>query len=189
MQLLWQCKTKLSDIPIVQNQVEIFSQRYHLLSISYRAFSCNVMLSSNMAASTATEIAIHLCKHLFTLLCVTVSPWTSPFVVQAHDDHVCAWCAWLPWISRSVRVIRRPCRRTVGRQWKCFIAYIKKINQLICWIDIFHYPLSVLCPSIHPFMSIHQPIPTSNHFCQLLPFEPFIYNEKRRKSRKAYGGE
>ena len=39
-----------------------------------RAFSPDVMLSSNMAASVATEINIHLCKHLFTLLCVTVSP-------------------------------------------------------------------------------------------------------------------
>ena len=67
----------------------------------YRAFSCDVMLSSNMAASIATAINIHLCKHLFTLLCVTVSPWISPFVVQVHDDRVCAWCAWLPWIIRS----------------------------------------------------------------------------------------
>ena len=50
--------------------------------LPYRAFSCDVMLSSNMAASIATESNIHLCKHLFTLLCVTVSPWTSPFVVQ-----------------------------------------------------------------------------------------------------------
>ena len=58
-----------------------------------RAFSCDVMLSSNMAASIATAINIHLCKHLFTLLCVMVSPRTSPFVVQAHDDRVCAWCA------------------------------------------------------------------------------------------------
>ena len=48
------------------------------------------MLSSNMAASIATEINIHLCKHLFTLLCVTVCPWTSPFVVQAHGDRVTA---------------------------------------------------------------------------------------------------
>ena len=29
-----------------------------------------------MTASIATEINIHLCKHLFTSLCVTVSPWT-----------------------------------------------------------------------------------------------------------------
>ena len=41
---------------------------------SYRAFSCDVMLSSNMAASIATVINIHLSKHLFTLLYVTVSP-------------------------------------------------------------------------------------------------------------------
>ena len=44
-----------------------------------------VILSSNMAASIATEINFHLCKHVFTLLCVTVSPLTSPFVVQGHD--------------------------------------------------------------------------------------------------------
>ena len=64
----------------------------------YRAFPCDIMLSA---------INIHLCKHLFTLLCVTVSPWTSFFVVQAHDDRVRAWCVWLPWISRSVCAIRR----------------------------------------------------------------------------------
>ena len=34
------------------------------------------------------EINIYLCKHLFTLLCVTVSSWTSPFLVQTHDDRV-----------------------------------------------------------------------------------------------------
>ena len=51
----------------------------------YRAFSCDVMLSSNMVTSIATEINIRSCKHLFTLLCTTVSPWTSPFVVQAQD--------------------------------------------------------------------------------------------------------
>ena len=56
--------------------------------------------------------ATFLCKHLFTLLCVTLSPWTSPFVVQARDDCVRAWCVWLPWISRSVCAIR--CH--VGRQ-------------------------------------------------------------------------
>ena len=50
-----------------------------------------------------------------------VSPWTSPFVVQAHDDRGRAWCAWLPWISRSVCAIRRPCCRTAWRQWKCSI--------------------------------------------------------------------
>ena len=71
-----------------------------------------------MAASIATEINIHLCKHLFTLLCVTVSPYTSPFVVQAHDYRMRTWCMWLPWISRSVRAIRRPYRRTAWRQWK-----------------------------------------------------------------------
>ena len=74
----------------------------------YRAFSCDVMPSSNMAASITTEINIHLCKHLSILLCVTVSPWTSlGFVVQAvHDDRVRAWCMWLPWISRSVCAIQ-----------------------------------------------------------------------------------
>ena len=81
-----------------------------------RAFSRDI-LSSNMAASTATEINIHLCKHLFTLLCRMV----SPFVVQAHDDA----CVWLPWISRSVCTIRWPCWRTAWRQWKhsiyCFV--------------------------------------------------------------------
>ena len=86
-------------------------------SSNNRAFSCDVMLSSNMAASIATEINIHLCKHL--LLCITVSPWTSPFVVQAHDDYV---RAWLPWISRSVCTIQLPCWRTAWRQWKRAIA-------------------------------------------------------------------
>ena len=70
-----------------------------------------------MAASIATEINIHSCKHLFTLLCLTVSPWTSPFVVKVHDDRVSTWCVWLPWISRSVCTIRRPCWRTAWRQW------------------------------------------------------------------------
>ena len=57
---------------------------------SYRAFSHDVMLSSNMAASIAWTINIDLCKNLFTLLSIMVSPRTSPFrfVVQAHDDHV-----------------------------------------------------------------------------------------------------
>ena len=75
------------------------------------------MLSSNMAVSIATTINIHLCKHLLTLLCVMVSPWTTPFVIQAHDDRVRVWCMWLPWISRSVCTIRRPCWRTAWRQW------------------------------------------------------------------------
>ena len=44
---------------------------------------------------------MQFCKHLFILLCVKVSSWTSSLVVQAHDDCVCAWCQWLPWISRS----------------------------------------------------------------------------------------
>ena len=34
----------------------------------YRAFSCDVMLSSNMAVSIATELNIHLCKHLFYII-------------------------------------------------------------------------------------------------------------------------
>ena len=70
----------------------------------------------------ATEINIHLCKHHFALLCIMVSPWTSPFMVQAHD-RMRAWCAWLPWISRSVCAIRRPCWRTAWRQWKRSISY------------------------------------------------------------------
>ena len=68
---------------------------------SSRAFSRDVMLSTNRAASIATTINIHLCKHLFTLLSATVSPWTSPFVVQAHDDRLRARCTWLPWISTA----------------------------------------------------------------------------------------
>ena len=83
---------------------------------SYRAFSQDVMLSSNMAASIATAINIHLCKRLFTLLCLMISPQTSPSVVEAHDDHVHAWCTWLPWISRSVCAIQRPCWRTAWHQ-------------------------------------------------------------------------
>ena len=59
----------------------------------YRVISRDVMLSSNMAASIATAISIHLCKHLFTLLSVMVSPLNSPFVDQAHDDRVREWCA------------------------------------------------------------------------------------------------
>ena len=61
----------------------------------------------------------------FTLLCVTVSPWTSTFMVQAHDDRVRTWCMWLPWISRSVCAIGRPCRRTAWRQWKRSIGEIE----------------------------------------------------------------
>ena len=80
------------------------------------------MLSSNMAASIATTINIHLCMPLFTLLRVTVSPWTSPFVIQARDDRVRAWCMWWPWISRSVCAIRQPCWRTAWCQWKCSIV-------------------------------------------------------------------
>ena len=83
-----------------------------------RAFSRDVMLSSNVATYIAMKINIHLCKHLFTLLCVTVSPWISPLVVEAHGDRVRAWCAWLPWISRSVCVIWRPCWKTAWCQWK-----------------------------------------------------------------------
>ena len=77
----------------------------------YRAFSWHVMLSSNMVASIATKINIHLCKHLFTVLCIAVSQWTYPFVVQAHGAHECpgypgqsaesdghvggpSWCQW-----------------------------------------------------------------------------------------------
>ena len=56
------------------------------------------------------------CMHLLTLLWVTISPWTVPFMFQAHLVH--AWCVWLPWISRSVCAIRWPCWRTARRQWK-----------------------------------------------------------------------
>ena len=102
-----------------------------------RAFLCDVMLSNNMAASIATAINIHLCKHLFTVLCVMLSPWTSPFVVQVHDDRFCAWCAWLPWGSRSVCAIRRPCWRTAWRQWKRSIA-----DTCLMWL------LKILCKKI-----------------------------------------
>ena len=95
-----------------QVHINTYHPTLRLIQFSYRAFSCHVKLSSNMAASIATEISIHLCKHLFTLLSVTVSPWTSPFVVQAHDDRVRAWCTWLPWIYRLVYAIWRPRRRT-----------------------------------------------------------------------------
>ena len=81
---------------------------------SYIAFSHD--MSSYMAASIAMEINICSRKHLFILLCVTVSSWTSPFVVQAHDDRVHTWCTWLPWISRSVCAIQRPCWRTAWCQ-------------------------------------------------------------------------
>ena len=49
------------------------------------------MLSSNMAASIATEINIHLCKHLFTLLCITVSPFMVQrmMIVYAHGARGC----------------------------------------------------------------------------------------------------
>ena len=77
-----------------------------------------------MAASIATKINIHLCRRLFTLLCVTVSPWTSPFLVQAQDDRARTWCAWLPWISRWACTIWRPCWKTAWRQWKHSIEQI-----------------------------------------------------------------
>ena len=53
-------------------------------SWTYRAFSCDVMLSSNMVASIARTINIHLCKHLLTLLCVMVLH--EPFL--AYKDKV-----------------------------------------------------------------------------------------------------
>ena len=56
------------------------------------------MLSSNMAASVATEINIHLCKHLFYIIVRNGFSMNSPFVVQAHDDCVRGLCALLPWI-------------------------------------------------------------------------------------------
>ena len=103
----------------------------------YRTFSCDVMLSSNMAASIAVEINIHLCKHLSTLLCVTGSPWTSPFVVQAHNDRVRAWCTWLPWISRSVCAI----------QWQSNGQHDVSDNTLqlnkIIWGSAMHWLVSV----------------------------------------------
>ena len=81
-----------------QAKVRVHPLTYSTLSLvtimlPIERYKRDVILSSNMAASIATEINIHLCKPLFTLLCVTVSPWTSPFVVQAHDDRVRAWCA------------------------------------------------------------------------------------------------
>ena len=62
-----------------------------------------------------------------------VSPWTSPFAVQAHDDSVHAWCAWLPWISRSVCAIRRPCWRTAWRHWKCSIYWYGRFLPQCAW--------------------------------------------------------
>ena len=54
----------------------------------------------------ATEINIQLCKHIFTLLYIKLSLWTSLFAVQAHDDCMQAWCVWLPWSSRPVCTIK-----------------------------------------------------------------------------------
>ena len=72
-----------------------------------------------------------------TLLCITVSPWTSPFVVQAHDDRVRTWCAWLPWISRSVCAIRQPFWRTAWRQWKRYILKTRIVSRTLTsgWVN------------------------------------------------------
>ena len=55
----------------------------------YGACLCDVMLSLQHGCfySIGNQYSF-ICKPLFTLLCVMVSPWTSPFVVQAHDDRV-----------------------------------------------------------------------------------------------------
>ena len=116
------------------NRQDTADMTSHILSDQYiyRAFSCHFMLSSNMAVFIVTEINIHLCKHLFTLLCITFSPWTSPFVVRAHDDGVRAWGMWLPWISRSVCAIWRPCWRTAWHQWKRSILKWKVTSVMYC---------------------------------------------------------
>ena len=107
--------------------------RASLVCFLSRAFSCDIMLPSIMAASIATEINIHSCKHLFALLCITVfSPWASAFVVQVHDDRMRTWCVWLPWISRSVCAIRRPCWRTAWCQWKASISTSIKLTKSVC---------------------------------------------------------
>ena len=71
------------------------------------------------------SIPIHQ-NYTMALMCIkiTESPWTSPFLFQAHDDRMLAWCVWLPWISRSVCAIRRPCWRTVWHKWKRSILFM-----------------------------------------------------------------
>ena len=56
----------------------------------------------NGGQTITMAINIHLCKHLYTLMCVNVSSWTSSFVVQVHDDCVRSWCVWLAWMSRGL---------------------------------------------------------------------------------------
>ena len=116
------------------------------------------MLSSNIATCYSNGINIHLCKHLFTLLCVTVSSWTSPFVVQVHDDRVHAWCVWLPWISRSVCAIRQPCWKTARRQWKRSIYAVKAQTSLapLSWcgpLRLVHANLLRTCTNVGRFQS------------------------------------
>ena len=69
----------------------------------YRAVSCDVMLSSNMAASMLKGNAIFMvCIASFDIMVSnSISMSFSIRGSSIHDDCMRAWCAWVPWISRS----------------------------------------------------------------------------------------
>ena len=53
----------ISRVPF--SDFQMLASMHILHNVPNRLFSCDVLLSSNMVASIATEVKIHSCKHLF----------------------------------------------------------------------------------------------------------------------------
>ena len=129
----------------------------------------------NMAASIATAININLCKYHFTLLCVMVSPWTSPIVDQAHDDRVRRTCMVrvTALISRSVCAIRRLCLRTAWHRWKRSFTFVHHFS--FCYFSIFIFRL-------HYYGKMGIEIWSSTYFIYHVWFVYIFFQSKRMKS-------
>ena len=102
----------------------VYSKGNHYL------FSCDVMLSSNMAASIATEINIHLCLSISrALMCITVSLWTfGGSSARCSRTHIVRMTALD--IQVSLCTFRRPCWRTACRQSKRSIVMSSKLPMM-----------------------------------------------------------
>ena len=105
---------------VVQKVIEDRYKTFLRTTSEYKAFSRDIILSSNMAASIAIEINIHFNMQASFYIIVHNS-FSMNFSIRGSSawwSRACTWCVWLPWISRSVCAIRRPCWRTAWRQWK-----------------------------------------------------------------------
>ena len=80
------------------------------------------MLSSNMAASIATEIHTYFMQASFYIILCNVLLLHELLHSSHNNDRCRACCLWLPWISRPVCTIRWPGWRTAWHRWKRSIS-------------------------------------------------------------------